>query len=393
MRIAVAHNRYKYAGGEDSVMCAEVSMLRSAGHEVELLEADNRGITGPGAAVAAAGSLFWSRESHRRMMSLAKTFRPDILHIHNWFPLLSPSIVAAANSCGVPVVQTLHNFRMVCANAVLFRDGKVCHGCLGQAVPLGGVVHGCYAGSRVGSAVVTAAFAFHRAVETWNGVSKFIAVSAFQRGLLIRGGMDAAQIVVKPNFVKDTGGAGNGKGGYALFVGRLAEEKGIRTVLKAWREHGSLPPLKIMGDGPLVGEVRESVKGLRGVEFLGHCTAQQVAAAMAEARVVVFPSESYEPFALAIVEAFSVGTPVIGADLESIYELVEDGRTGLRFRAGDADDLAAKVLSIGRDGGAYRAMRRECRQVYEERYTSEINYRLLANIYESAIARTLERAS
>lgn len=390
MRIVVAHNRYKFAGGEDTVMRAEVDMLRSAGHEVELFEVDNKVIQGTGAKIVAAASLFHSHRSRRKMEGSIRTFQPDILHIHNWFPLLSPSVISVAAEAGVPVVQTLHNFRMLCANAILFRDGKVCHDCLGKALPLGGVAHGCYSESRVGSALVTAAFSYHRFAHTWNGVSTFIALSEFQRGLLIRGGLKPEQIVVKPNFVKETGEAGSGSGGYALFVGRLTPEKGIRTALKAWEQNKVRMPLKIMGDGPLVNEVRERTDRLPHVEYLGQQSAAEVYAAMANATFLIFSSEWYEPFALTIVEAFSRGTPVLAADLESIAELVKHGHTGLCFTPGDADDLAAKASLMIADTAGYQKMRLQCRRVYEERYTEKINYRLLMNIYNRAMASTYD---
>jgi glycosyltransferase involved in cell wall biosynthesis len=385
MRILVAHNRYKYAGGEDSVMAAEVAMLRRFGHEVELLEADNRTIEGALAKIAAAGSLFHSPSSSRRMAELLRTFRPEIVHIHNWFPLLSPSIVSVARAAGVPVIQTLHNFRTFCANSALYRDGSVCLDCIGKVLPLDGVVHGCYSDSRVGSALVTAAFYYHRIARTWDGVSTFIAVSEFQRELLVRGGIPAKRIVVKPNFVKNPGLPGDGAGGYALFVGRLTALKGIRTVLKAWEEHDPAMSLKIMGDGPLASEVRARAAVLPQVKYLGQREACEVAAAMGNARFLIFASESYESLPLTIVEAFSQGTPVIAANLESIAALVKDGVTGLRFNVGDAGDLAARANRLSGDTPDYRKMRRNCRRLYEERYTESQNYRMLTDIYAKAI--------
>ena len=365
-------------------MRSEVEMLRGAGHDVELLEADNNIIDGTVTKIAAAGSLFHSYSSSRRMTELLRRFRPDILHIHNWFPLLSPSIISAAIAEGVPVVQTLHNFRMFCANGILYRDGKVCDDCAGRALPMGAVLHGCYSGSRVGSALVTAAFSYHRMAHTWDGISTFIAVSEYQRALLIRGGIHSDQIVVKPNFVKNPGKPGTGDGGYALFVGRLTPQKGIRTILKAWAGNKIAMPLKIMGDGPLAEEVRAGAESMPQVQYLGQRTTGEVYAAMAGAKFLIFSSESFEPFALTIVEAFSQGTPVLAADVASVVELVKHGSTGFRFAPGNSDDLAAKAASFLADSAAYEEMRRECRRVYEEHYTDTINYQLLMNIYRRA---------
>jgi glycosyltransferase involved in cell wall biosynthesis len=385
MRILIAHNRYKYAGGEDTAMRSEAEMLLAAGHTVEMLVVDNAEIQTQSDKIIAAASLFHSQRSNRRMRELLRTFRPDVLHIHNWFPLLSPSVIAVARDAGVPVVQTLHNFRMLCANGVLFRDGKICHECVNRVLPMAGLRHGCYTGSRIGTSLISAAFAYHRLAHTWDGVSTFIAVSEFQRELLIEGGLNAAQIAVKPNFVRDTHVVGDGRGGYALFVGRLTPEKGIRTVLKVWEEKKPGLPLKILGTGPLSDEVRERAVRMPGVEYIGHQSAAEVYAAMAAARFLIFASEWYEPFALTIVEAFSQGTPVIAAHLGANAALVEDGRTGMRFIPGDADDLAAKIRLFLANTSDYRAMRLHCRKVYEDRYTDKVNLKLLTDIYTTAI--------
>jgi glycosyltransferase involved in cell wall biosynthesis len=385
MRIVVAHNRYKYAGGEDTMLRAEVEMLRDAGNVVELFEADNNTIDGTIAKIAAAGSLFHSISSSRRMTALLRTFRPAILHIHNWFPLLSPSIILAANEEGIPVIQTLHNFRMLCVNGTMHRDGRICHDCLGKQFPLDGVVHRCYSNSRLGSALVASAFSYHRLAHTWNGVTTFIALSEYQKALLVRGGLEARQITVKPNFVNRSSQVGTGHGGFALFVGRLTQEKGIRTVLRAWAENRIPIQLRVMGDGPLAEEVREKVSKLPQVEYIGHKATAEVYAAMADAKFVICASECHEAFGLTIVEALSRGTPVLAADTGPIKELVQDGETGLHFAAGDSNDLAAKATALVANNARYQQMRRICRAVYEERYTDTINYKLLMDIYLQAI--------
>jgi glycosyltransferase involved in cell wall biosynthesis len=385
MRILVAHNRYKYAGGEDTAMRSEAEMLLAAGHSVEMLIVDNAEIQTQSDKIIAAASLFHSQRSNRRIKEILQAFRPDVVHIHNWFPLLSPSVIAVVRDAGVPVVQTLHNFRMLCANGVLFRDGNLCHECVNKVLPIAGLRHGCYAGSRIGTSVISAAFAYHRLTRTWDAVSTFIAVSEFQRDLLIEGGLNAAQIVIKPNFVRDTCEVGDGRGGYALFVGRLTPEKGIRTVLKVWEEKKARLPLKILGTGPLADEVRQRAVRVPDVEYVGHQSSADVYAAMAAAKFLIFSSEWYEPFALTIVEAFSQGTPVIAAHIGANAVLVEDGRTGLRFIPSDAEDLAAKIELFLTSTSNYRAMRLQCRKVYEDRYTDKMNLKLLTDIYTAAI--------
>jgi glycosyltransferase involved in cell wall biosynthesis len=387
MRILIAHNRYKYAGGEDTAMRSEAELLLAAGHLVEMLFVDNAEIQTQSDKIIAVASLFHSRRSNCRMKKALQAFRPDIVHIHNWFPLLSPSVIAVVRDAGVPVVQTLHNFRMLCANGVLFRDGSICHECVNKALPMAGLRHGCYAGSRIGTSMVSGAFAYHRLRRTWDCISTFIAVSDFQRELLIEGGLNAAQITVKPNFVRDTRTVGDGCGGYAVYVGRLTAEKGIRTVLKVWEDKKARLPLKILGTGPLADEVRQRAARLPDVEYVGHQSSSEVYAAMAAAKFLIFSSEWYEPFALTVVEALSQGTPVIAADIGANAALVEDGRTGLRFIPGNAEDLAAKIELFLSNSSNYRGMRLQCRNVYEDRYTDKVNLKLLTDIYTTAIGK------
>jgi Glycosyltransferase Family 4 len=187
VRILVAHNRYQLRGGEDAVVRDEVELLRHFGHRVELLEQDNEVIHGFRGKLIASMSIFYSARSRERMKRAVHDFRPDILHVHNWFPMLSPSIILEADASGVPIVQTLHNFRMLCANALLYRNGTVCTDCMGKALPVDGVVHGCYRGSRAGSAIVTAAYAFHRMAHTWDGVDLFVEAQLCRFGYFERG--------------------------------------------------------------------------------------------------------------------------------------------------------------------------------------------------------------
>lgn len=387
MRILVAHNRYQIGGGEDAVVRDETELLRRHGHNVELLEQDNDAIHGFRGELMASASVFYSARSRERMKRLIHDFRPEILHVHNWFPMLSPSIILEADQSKVPVVQTLHNFRMLCANALLFRKGAVCTDCAGKSFPLGGIVHGCYRGSRAGSAIVTAAYAFHRMVHTWDRVDLFIAVSAFQRELLVRGGLPAEKVIVKPNFVgSDTWKPEVKTEDAALYVGRLSPEKGIRTMLSAWNT-GKIPlRLKIIGDGPMADEVRACAASNVAVEYLGRQPLETAYCEMRKARFLVFPSEWYETFGRTVVEAYAQGTPVLAADLGGVRELVEEGVTGYRFPMGNAGALAAGALRFP-SGEDYERMRANCRRMYLSKFTAEINYALLTEIYAQAIAR------
>ncbi len=319
------------------------------------------------------------------MKQVLHDFRPDIVHIHNWFPMLSPSIILEANSSGIPVVQTLHNYRMLCANALLYRDGAVCTDCLGKSLPINGIVHGCYRNSRAGSAIVTAAYAFHRLIRTWDRVSLFIAVSDFEREILVRGGLPAEKVVVKPNFVDSEYLTVEGnREDVALYVGRLSPEKGIRTLLSAWNSGRIQFRLKIIGDGPLADEVRSCAVNNERVEYLGLRPSDDVYREMAKAKFLVCPSECYETFGRTVVEAFSQGTPVLAADIGCMRELVENGETGYRFLPGNVDALVAGALYL-LGCSNLEQMRLNCRSLFLRKFSAEINYPLLMGFYNQAI--------
>jgi glycosyltransferase involved in cell wall biosynthesis len=386
MRILVAHNRYQFSGGEDAVVHDEVELLRQHGHAVELIEQNNDLIHGISGNLIASMSIFYSARSRKRIEEAIDNFRPDILHIHNWFPMLSPSIILEADASGVPIVQTLHNFRMLCANALLYRNGAVCMDCVGNSFPVDGIVHGCYRNSRAGSTIVTAAYAFHRLMHTWDRVTLFIAVSTFEREILLRGNLSAKKVVVKPNFVgSDTWKEERSFENVALFVGRLSSEKGIGTLLSAWNTGKILTRLKIIGDGPMADEVRACAASNPGVEYLGLQPSDKVYREMAKARFLVFPSEWFETFGRTVVEAFSQGTPVLAADLGCARELVEEGVTGYRFPPGNVDALVAGALRFS-SNREYERMRANCRNLFLNKFTAEINYPLLMEIYAKAIA-------
>jgi glycosyltransferase involved in cell wall biosynthesis len=275
---------------------------------------------------------------------------------------------------------------MICANALLYRDGAVCTDCLGKSFPFDGVIHGCYRGSRAGSAIVTAAYAFHRLARTWNRVDLFIAVSEFERELLLRGGLPAEKVVVKPNFAaSDAWKAERNAENVAVFVGRLSPEKGVRTLLSAWKTGRISLRLKIIGDGPMVSEVRACADSVAGVEYLGVQSQDAVYGEMAKARFLVFPSECFETFGRTVVEAFAQGTPVLAADLGAVRELVEEGATGCRFAPGDINALVAGVHRFP-CGEAYERMRANCRNLFLSRFTGDSNYTLLMRIYSQAHA-------
>jgi glycosyltransferase involved in cell wall biosynthesis len=388
MKILLVHNRYQIAGGEDTVVHAEKSMLEDHGHEVTLLESNNAEISGVVSKIRTGVGTVYSRTGKRRVASELARIRPDVMHVHNFFPLFSPSIYFAAGEADVAVVQTLHNYRLVCPNALLFRDGHECEDCLGKTLAWPGVVHACYRGSRLASAAVAAMQATHRVLGTWaNKVDMYIALTEFSRQKLVSGGLPAEKMSVKPNFVHPTPGMGKGDGGYALFVGRLSEEKGVSTLLAAWKQLAAEIPLKIVGDGPLAEIVKSATKESRGIEWLGRVSRDQVAALMQRAVLLIFPSVWYEGFPMSIVEAFAVGLPVVASDLGAMSSLVRHQQTGLHFRAGNVDELVAQVRWARSHPEKVREMRETARNEFETKYSAERNHEILINIYQTARER------
>lgn len=381
MRILSVHNRYQIRGGEDESRQSEENLLREMGHQVEVYEEHNDRISTMN-PLRVASKTIWSQESHKITKRRLKEQTHDIIHVQNFFPLISPSVYYAAKEQGVPVVQTLRNYRLLCPNALFFRDGQVCEDCLGKFVPLPGVMHGCYRESRVASTAVASMITVHRTLRTWvEMVDVYIALTEFARQKFIEGGLPAEKIVVKPNFVNPDPGCGKGSGGYALFVGRLSVEKGLDTLLAAWEQLSEPMPLKIVGDGPLSEQVKNAVQRLPQVEWLGRRPMSEVHELMGEASFLIFPSKWYETFGRVAVEAFAKGTPVIAANIGAIAELVDDCRTGLKFQPGNSVDLASKVEWSLSHPQELAQMRFSARAEFEAKYTAKKNYSRLMEIY------------
>jgi len=393
MNIIVAHNFYQQPGGEDQVFAAEVDLLRRFGHNVETFVLHNDAIAQIGRARMIAATM-WNHQTYRSLRQLARATRADVVHFHNTFPLISPAAYKAARDGGAAVVQTLHNFRVICPAALLFRDGHVCESCLGRRFAWPGIVHGCYRSSHSGTAVVAGMVAGHRMLRTWQrAVDVYIAPTASARSKLIEGGLPAASLAVKPNFVDPDPGPGRGGGGYALFVGRLSQEKGLETLLAAWLALGAAMPLKIVGDGPLAPVVSEAVSRQGNIEWLGRRPLDEVYRLLGEAAALVFPSRCYETFGRVIIEAFAKGTPVIASRLGAMADLIQDGRTGLLFEPGNVGDLVRQVQRLLGDPTLLSEMRVAARSEYESHYTGTQNQEQLLAVYERAIrVRRPERA-
>jgi glycosyltransferase involved in cell wall biosynthesis len=386
MKGLLCHCYYQQRGGEDESFDAEARLLEEQGHEVVRFTRQNDAVYGMGRWQLLRDT-FWSRSVFRDVRALIRRVQPEVMHCTNTFPLISPAAYRAAQAEGVPVVQALRNYRLLCPGALFLRNGRVCEDCLGKRLAWPGVRHACYRKSRGGSAVVAALVGAHHVLGTWaRAVTLFFTPSAFARQKFLQAGFPAAHIAVKPNFVAPDPGVGPGTGGYAVFVGRLAPEKGITTLLAAWARLRGRLNLKVIGDGPLSGQVREAIRPGSGIEWLGRRPLAEVLHLLGDAAFLVMPSVWYETFGRTIIEAFARGTPVIASRLGAMAELVDDGRTGLLVEAGDPIDLEAKVRQLLDDSQALARMRREARAVYERQYTAEVNHHLLLDLYTRALA-------
>ena len=386
MKILFCHNFYQQPGGEDSSFAAESSLLEAHGHQVVRFTRHNNEINRMSLFDVARMAL-WNRPIFHEVRELIRQERPSVMHCTNTFPLISPAAYYAARAEGVPIVQSLRNYRLFCLNACFLRNDRVCEDCLKKKVPWPGVLHGCYRSSRTASAVVAAMLSLHSGMRTWTQmVDHYFTLTEFARRKFIEGGLPAERVGVKPNFVHPDPGPGRGQGGYAVFIGRLSPEKGVRTLLSAWSQLGGRLPLKIIGDGPLSESVKAAANRTAGIEWLGRKNPKEVMTLLGEALCLVVPSIWYETFGRTIIEAYATGTPVVASRLGAMAELVDDGRTGLLFEPGHSADLALKIQSLLENPARSLEMRRPARREYEEKYTAETNFRMLMTIYEEAAA-------
>jgi glycosyltransferase involved in cell wall biosynthesis len=389
MKVLLVHNRYRQSSGEDEVFSRESELLRSRGHEVLEYTRHNNEIVEDRILSKAKMAMrtLWAWDSVERLRSLLRCEKPDVAHFHNTFPLISPAAYYACQQEGIPVVQSLHNVRLMCPAATLYREGRTCEDCLGKLAPWPGVVHACYHNSRLQTAVAAAMLAGHRVLGTWQEqVDAYIAFSEFSRKKFIDAGLPHRKIFVKPHFLSTDPGMKQKTGDYALFVGRLVPGKGVRTLLKAFTIIQNMIPLHIVGDGPLRAELEEQKHRscLSNVCFHGWLPGEEALQIISSARFLIFPSEWFETFGLTIIEAFGAGIPVIASRLSAVMEVLEEGKTGLHFAAGDPNDLASKALWAWTHVEQMEAMGKAARAEYKAKYTAERNYQLLMEIYSRA---------
>jgi glycosyltransferase involved in cell wall biosynthesis len=378
VRILVVHNYYQQKGGEDSVVEAEIALLAGHGHSVNLFQRHNDALNRMSVMDAAVRTV-WAADAAHDFSNELTAFKPDVIHVHNTFPLISPSIYWVADRFHIPVVQTLHNFRLLCPQAMFLRDDKICEDCLGK-IPWRAMTRRCYRESSLQSGLVAGMVTVHRGLGTWNDkVTRYIALNDFCRDKFIEGGLHSERIMVKPNFVDYDFPENQGRAGF-LFVGRLSPEKGVNVLLDA-ANYLSETCVRIVGAGPEA----EKVKRAKAVVSVGPLGERDVRQEMRQALALVLPSIWYENFPRTLVEAYASGLPVIASRLGALSELIKDGVTGLLFEPGNSSELAAKMAWSLQHPEEMAKMGVNARAHYEQYFTAERNYGQLIEIYQSAI--------
>ncbi|MFK4066332.1 glycosyltransferase [Streptomyces sp. NPDC029674] len=397
MHVLVVHNRYSSAqpSGENRVVDQEVALLRAAGHRAEVFERRSDDIAGRSLLGKAAVPLLvpWNPAVRRDLAARLRAERPDVVHVHNVFPLLSSAVLAACADAGVPVVATLHNYTQVCPPGTLHRDGRPCSECVGTTLSLPAVRHGCYRDSRLATVPLAVSLAVNRR-RWWSGVERFFCISGAQRDLLVRSGMPADRLVVKHNFVPEPEVRRAGRGEHVLYLGRLAEAKGIGLLMTAWDRiaaaGGVGVPLVLAGGGPMEREVSAWAAGRDDVRYAGLWEPAECRRAVARSVAVVAPSMARETFGLVVAEAMAAEVPAVAARHGAFVELVEDGVSGLLHTPGDPASLAACIRRIAAGPDRNQEMGQAARRRYEQGFSPAVGLERLVEGYRTAIAGRTE---
>lgn len=394
MKILLVHNFYGSSApsGENEVYLAERELLHSRGVEIIEFTRHSDELRSRGTTGVAKGALTtpWNPVSFARLRRLLERERPDIMHVHNTFPLLSPAVFHASRTFPVATVLTMHNYRTFCAAGIPERSGTPCTECLDRRSVLPSLRHGCYRGSRLATFPLAVMIALHRRFSTWGRhVDAFIALTEFQRDRLAAAGLPLDRMHVKPHFYADPPSPlpWSERQDKAIFIGRLGEYKGVHVLIEAWRMWGDdAPALEVIGEGPERETLQMMARGWADerITFAGQLSFQETQARLARARLLVLPSLCFEGFPMVIREGFALGVPVAASRLGSLPCIVEDGKTGVLFRPGDADDLLAKVKALWGQKERMAEMGKAARNEFERKYTAHANYRQLMAIYEEA---------
>jgi glycosyltransferase involved in cell wall biosynthesis len=389
VHLLLVHNYYQQSGGEDDVFACERTLLEAYGHRTTAYVRKNDEISKYSLLDKASLALrtTWAWDSYAEFKRLLAEAKPDLVHVHNTFPLISPAVYYACAEAGIPVVQGLYNARLLCPGGNYYRDGRICKDCLGKTVPWPGALHGCYRKSRAQTAVVSAMLTVHNVRGTFhNKVDSYIVATEFYRKLFVEAGYPEGKLFVKPHFVEADPGVRPSSGDYALFIGRLSHEKGVNTLLPAWKQLTDVP-LKVRGDGVLMPELVAAARENPAIEVLPRMDKPAYVDLVGRARFVVWPSVGYyETFGRVAIEAFAAGVPVLASNTGANAERVREGETGIRFKTEDPDDLAAKVRWAWEHPAEMKKMGLRARAEYERRFTPATNYGILMQIYQATLA-------
>ena len=389
MKILICHNYYRSSApsGEDAVAENEINLLREHGHEVITYSKHNDDLDDSSLLkkLSIAKNTIWSSSTYDELTSYLSKHKPDIVHFHSIFPQISPSAYKACYDVNIPVIHTLHNFRSICPGALLQREEKICELCLHGSI-FNSLKYKCYRNSYLATGTLTATIIFNRFISSYTKyVSQYITLTEFATTRMVMGKIPRDLISIKPNFLPVSPEPGTGKGNYAVYVGRLSIEKGVKTLFSAWKDIDM--KLKVIGDGPLMDELKKlPADDLKNIEFCGYLDRTTILDIISNAAFQLVPSEWYEGFPMVLLEAFSCGTPVIGSDIGSIGEIVENDITGMKFTPGNINSLKTTVHRMLSDKNKLNEMRISTRNVFESKYSKEISYNILMDIYNRAIS-------
>lgn len=391
MNILIVHNYYQLPGGEDAVVAAEKELLESHGHRVLLYTRNNSELKERSKAkkICLPFTLLFNPRTYREIRRIIRQEQIDVVHVHNTLMLVSPAVYYAAKSRHVPVVQSIHNFRMLCPGAVFFRNGEVCEDCLTEGLGCA-IRHRCYRGSRLQTLGCVVSTCFHRMTGIYRKLTYVCLTDFNRRKLLTLKGIPPEHVLVKPNFVAQTEALipMEERAERIIFASRLEELKGLRVLLEGWRLLGAdAPRLVICGTGPLESWCLRFIheNKLRNVTLAGRLPNEKVRRLLATSRALILPTQCYEGFPMCIAEAYSVGTPVLVSDLGNGGSLVKQGLTGMKFNQRSPQSVADTV-------GAFLADTEtpwcdNAKAEYDRFMTPESNYQRLMEVYDHALSR------
>lgn len=385
MKVLLIHNSYKYKGGEDSVFDNESTLLTDNGVTIEKLTFHNTEIIGIFQKILVGFNVLFNLKVYKKLKKNIEIFNPDVIHVHNFFPIVSPAVFFVAKHYNIPIIMTLHNYRLICANALLFRENKVCELCIKKTIPFPAIKNKCYRESRIQTIVLVLMTTFHKIIGTWKSkVNIYIALTNFAKVKILNSSLNLhpEQIKIKQNFVEDRGYDFQ-KDDYFLFVGRLSKEKGIEILLDSFSNNNQ--KLIIIGDGPMKKEVMETVLNNKNIMYLGFQDLDIINQYMRKAKALIFTSIWYEGMPMTILEALSAGTPVIAPNIGAASEIIKNGFNGLIYEVGNSHDLKKKIKNIDINEEKYQQVVKNSREDFEKNYSKNINFKLLIKIYQEAI--------